>query len=214
MRPSCSCRMAEPEVLPLLIEALKNRIEGGRLTARKRAACGFSAGSRSSRRSKMRRILWPLLLGLCALGLAPAAHAWGCKGHQVVALIAEKHLSAHARAMVAEILAAGPISPDLRRFCGESGLDAFADSSTWADDERTIRPETAGWHFIDIPRGAAKGDICAVLPARNRLRHERDYRAIGRASQSGRECPGAGRRAAVRYSLHRRSAPAVARDDE
>ena len=77
----------------------------------------------------------------------------------MVALIAEKHLSAHARAMVTEILKAGPIGSDLRRFCGDSGLDAFADSSTWADDERTIRPDTAGWHFIDIPRGAPKGDI-------------------------------------------------------
>ncbi len=67
--------------------------------------------------------------------------------------------------MIAEILAAGPISPDLRRFCGDSGLDAFADSSTWADDERTIRPETAGWHFIDIPRGAAKGDIAQYCPS-------------------------------------------------
>ena len=66
--------------------------------------------------------------------------------------------------MVAEILAAGPISPDLRRFCGDSGLDAFADSSTWADDERTIRPETAGWHFLDIPRGAPKGDIAQYCP--------------------------------------------------
>jgi hypothetical protein len=112
----------------------------------------------------MRRILWPLLLGLCALGFTPSAHAWGCKGHQIVALLAEKHLSAHAQAMVAEILAAGPISKDLRRFCGETGLDPFADSSTWADDERTIRPETAGWHFIDIPRGATKGDIAQYCP--------------------------------------------------
>jgi hypothetical protein len=82
----------------------------------------------------------------------------------VVALIAEKHLNAHAQAMVAEILAAAPISKDLRRFRGETGLDPFADSSTWADDERTIWPETAGWHFIDIPRGAPKGDIAQYCP--------------------------------------------------
>jgi hypothetical protein len=112
----------------------------------------------------MRRILWPLLLGLTALGFAPPSHAWGCKGHQVVALIAEQHLSGHARAMVVQILEAGPIAPGLRRFCGASGLDAFADSSTWADDERTIRPDTAGWHFLDIPRGARKGAIAPYCP--------------------------------------------------
>ena len=74
-----------------------------------------------------------------------------------------KHLTAHALVMVAEILEASPINADLRRFCG-GGLDAFADSSTWANDERTIRPDTAGWHFLDIPRGAPKGDIAQYCP--------------------------------------------------
>ena len=95
-----------------------------------------------------------LLAVLIAAIVAPSAWAWGCKGHQVVALIAENYLNPHARAMVMQILAASPIDPDLPRYCGDSGLGAFADSSTWADDERSIRPDTAGWHFIDIPRGA------------------------------------------------------------
>jgi hypothetical protein len=112
-----------------------------------------------------RRLACPTLLLLVVLGLAPSAWGWGCKGHQVVALVAEKQLSAHARAMVAAILEAGPINPWLRRFCSNSGLDAFADSSTWADDERTVRPDTAGWHFIDIPRGAPKGDIAQYCPS-------------------------------------------------
>ena len=92
------------------------------------------------------------------------AWAWGCKGHQIVALIAERHLNPHTRAMVMQILAASAISPDLRRYCSDTGLDAFADSSTWADDERNVRPDTAGWHFIDIPRGAPKGDIAQYCP--------------------------------------------------
>jgi S1/P1 Nuclease len=104
----------------------------------------------------------PLLVA--AFGLLPSAWGWGCKGHQAVALIAEKYLNPHARAMVTRILESSPISPDLQRFCGESGLDAFADSSTWADDERSVRPETAGWHFLDIPRGAPKGDIAQYCP--------------------------------------------------
>ena len=64
----------------------------------------------------------------CGDGVAPSAWGWGCKGHQVVALIAEAHLTTHAQAMVAEILDAGPISADLRRYCDKSGLDAMADS--------------------------------------------------------------------------------------
>ena len=110
------------------------------------------------------RFICSILSFLAAVGLAPSAWGWGCKGHQVVALIAEKHLSAHARAVVAQILDASPISPDLRRFCGESGLDGFADSSTWADDERSVQPDTAGWHFLDIPRGAPKSDIAQYCP--------------------------------------------------
>ena len=98
------------------------------------------------------------------VGLAPSARGWGCTGHQVVAVIAEEHLNPHARDMVAQILAAGPIDPALRRFCGANTLDAFADSSTWADDQRSIQPDTAGWHFIDIPRGVAKGDIAPNCP--------------------------------------------------
>ena len=114
-----------------------------------------------------------MLLSLVAVGLVPSAWGWGCKGHQVVALIAEQHLNPRARAMAMQILAASPISPELPRYCGESGLDAFADSSTWADDERSIRPDTTDWHFIDIPRGAAKGDTRTVLPGIKGLCDER-----------------------------------------
>jgi hypothetical protein len=85
---------------------------------------------------------------------APApARAWGCKGHQVIALLAEKHLTPHAREMVNEILAAGPIDPNLSRYCKEGGVDPMADASTWPDDIRTQRPETPPWHYIDIPLG-------------------------------------------------------------
>lgn len=104
------------------------------------------------------------LVLLAAAGPCPSARAWGCKGHQVVALLAEKHLNSRARLSVEQILAAGPIRPDLQRFCQDKGLDAFADSSTWADDERTVHPDTAGWHFIDIPRGVSGGDLETYCP--------------------------------------------------
>jgi hypothetical protein len=97
---------------------------------------------------------------------SPAAHAWGCQGHETVALIAQMHLTPHALAMVNQILKDGPIDPSLNRYCKEPNLDPIADASTWADDARSIHPEATNWHFIDIPRGAAKADIekyCEVL---------------------------------------------------
>ncbi len=106
-----------------------------------------------------------ILVSVAAVGMAWPAWGWGCKGHQVVALIAEKHLNGRARLMVAEILDASPINPELPRFCGQSSTDAFADSSTWADDERSVRLDTAGWHFLDIPRGAPRGDFAQYCPA-------------------------------------------------
>src|SRR5215472_6617776 len=94
-----------------------------------------------------------------ALGLPLSARAWGCKGHQVVALLAEKHLNPHALAMVKQILGASPIDPNLSRFCKEGGADPMADASTWPDDVRTLRPETPPWHYIDIPLGGTRREV-------------------------------------------------------
>ena len=94
----------------------------------------------------------------------PNAFAWGCKGHQTVALIAEARLSPAARAGAEKILADAPIDPALKRYCDPTGLDPFADSSTWADDYRTQHPETGNWHFIDIPRGASKKNLAQYCP--------------------------------------------------
>jgi S1/P1 Nuclease len=110
-----------------------------------------------------------LLLPLIALATVPSAFGWGCEGHQITALIAEIHLNPRARTEALRILAAAPIDPSLSRYCKQSGLDPFADdpfaeSSTWADDERTVHPETAPWHFIDIPRGARQSDLAKYCP--------------------------------------------------
>jgi hypothetical protein len=82
----------------------------------------------------------------------------------MVASIAEKHLNARAAKMSRQILAASPIDAALARYCKQGGLDAFVDSSTWADDYRSIKPDTGPWHFIDIPRGTPKGDIARYCP--------------------------------------------------
>jgi hypothetical protein len=99
------------------------------------------------------------LLFFAVISLPAPARAWGCEGHQVISLLAEKHLTPHALTMVKKILAEGPIDPSLSRYCKEGGLDALADASTWPDDIRPMRPETAPWHYIDIPLGTARREV-------------------------------------------------------
>jgi hypothetical protein len=94
----------------------------------------------------------------------PAAHAWGCQGHETVALIAEMHMSPAVLAKVNQILKDGPIDPALNRYCKDTGLTPMADASSWPDDLRGTRPEASPWHYIDIPRGGTKADMAAACP--------------------------------------------------
>jgi hypothetical protein len=101
------------------------------------------------------------LFSLCFLALLflpTAALAWGCKGHQTVALIAEKHLTPEARQWVMKLLSENPIDPKLNRYCGGAVRDAMADAATWADDVRAER-KNGPWHYIDIPRGSQRGPL-------------------------------------------------------
>jgi hypothetical protein len=108
----------------------------------------------------VKRIAIFVFLAVAAfLAMPSSAWAWGCEGHQVIALLAEKHLNPRALAMVKQILNDGPIDPALNRYCKEGGIDEMADASTWADDIRTVRPETGPWHYIDIPLGSSHADI-------------------------------------------------------
>ncbi|MGH9745350.1 MAG: S1/P1 nuclease [Candidatus Acidiferrales bacterium] len=101
-----------------------------------------------------------VLLALAAsITICPGAFAWGCDGHQTVALIAKQNLNPHALAMVNQILTDNPIDPGLDRFCQPVATDPMANAATWADDYRAKHPNTGAWHFIDIPRGAAKGSF-------------------------------------------------------
>ena len=93
------------------------------------------------------------------------AWPWGCEGHQAVAMIAEKHMNAHALEMANQLLQSQPIDPTLPRFCVSPGLDLIEDSSTWADDIRKSRPEESSWHYIDIPRNAPRSALEEACPA-------------------------------------------------
>ncbi len=106
-----------------------------------------------------RAVMYFFLFGLIAVfALAPSAQAWGCKGHQTVALIAEKHLTPETRQWVLKLLSESPIDPKLKRYCGEASRDLMADASTWADDVRGERKNGA-WHYIDIPRGSERSPL-------------------------------------------------------
>jgi len=98
-----------------------------------------------------------LVLLFLAVSALPA-FGWGCAGHQTVALVALNQLNTNANAKVHQLLQGQPL-PSINRFCGATTLDVFADVATWADDEREIRKDTAGWHFRDIPLGASRESL-------------------------------------------------------
>ena len=97
--------------------------------------------------------------------LASPAFPWGCQGHRVIALIAADQLTSHAQSASARLLSEYSSDPSLRPFCGSSDLPAFAQMSTWADDIRSRRKETAPWHFIDIPLDAGRGQLGESCPS-------------------------------------------------
>jgi len=150
-----------------------------------------------------------LALGLAAvlffvsLAIAPAAKAWGCRGHETIATLAEKHLTPQAKQALFALLAANPIDRQLKRYCGQRGLDPFVDSATWADDERSLDPATAPWHFIDIPlsatKDATKGSAQAFCGASGCVPQAiADQLAI----LKDKGAPGAKRAAALRFLIH------------
>jgi hypothetical protein len=95
---------------------------------------------------------------LAALSMSTtSAFAWGCAGHQIIALIARAHLTPAVSAAVDRLLGDNPIDPSLNRFCKDRPDDSMADSATWADDERSVDKTTEKWHYIDIPL-AVKAD--------------------------------------------------------
>jgi len=71
--------------------------------------------------------------------ISSGAFAWGPEGHRIVGDIAQERLTPIARLQVKELL----------------GNDDLAAVAVWADDVRRDRPETFGWHFVDIPKDAS-----------------------------------------------------------
>lgn len=74
--------------------------------------------------------------------------AWGAKGHQVVAMIAEAHLTPKAAQAVAGLLAQE----------GKERVQSLPEVSTWADQIRSQSRDTGPWHYVNLPAGASKYD--------------------------------------------------------
>ena len=129
---------------------------------------------------------------------APSAQAWGCKGHQTVALIAEKHLTPEGRQLVLKLLGDNPMDPKLRRWCGNATTDLMVDASTWPDDVRNER-QNGSWHYIDIPRGKHKrelGEYCGAEGCVTRAIEEQ------RAILKDKSTDPLKRAEAIRYLIH------------
>jgi S1/P1 Nuclease len=95
---------------------------------------GFGTGRQTVRSAAVAALI------LCVT--APQAGAWGREGHRLTALVAEAYLTPETKAQVDELLHA-----DAR-----GGKETLADVASWADEYRTGHPETAPWHFVDIPK--------------------------------------------------------------
>ena len=79
------------------------------------------------------------------------AFAWGYTGDRVIAEIAEQFLEPETARQVRDLLAI-------------ENVTTLADVSTWADQIRLQRPETAPWHYVNIPVHAPEGDPAATTP--------------------------------------------------
>ena len=94
-------------------------------------------------------LIWRTTLPItCALAILigpTRAFAWGVEGHEIVAHIAAHELTGQARSQVEALL-------------GGDAETAIVQVSTWADEIRRSRPNTAPWHFVDIPIGSAGYD--------------------------------------------------------
>jgi hypothetical protein len=91
-----------------------------------------------------RRLFFPVLALLASLSGAGPAHAWGEKGHRIVGELAQRQLTAPARAEVARLLAGEP-EPTL------AGIAYWADELRKHDADRG--PRTERWHFVNLPAG-------------------------------------------------------------
>lgn len=101
------------------------------------------------------------LLFVLVLSFRSLSFGWGCSGHEIVALIAQRQLSDVAAQEVLILLKSPGLYVNKKpfRFCSPrkydltnpSDLGLMAFYATFADDFRDKDPSTAPWHFWDVP---------------------------------------------------------------
>ena len=127
------------------------------------------------------RFLLPFLLAMSA-----PAQAWGPQGHEIAARIAADNLTPSARLRISQIL-------------GGDALNLMVLDSNWADEVRSDRPQTMGWHFVNIEIGASGYDRRRDCPRDNCVvrQIERDIGLLRDA-----RAPRAARLEAFRFLIH------------
>lgn len=130
------------------------------------------------------------LIALLSVPGAPA-HAWGSEGHHIIADIAEQYLEPATAHQVHELLAL-------------ENVTTLAAVSTWADDIRPQRPETARWHYVNIPINPPTGTPAAYDAARDCPTGDCVLAAIGRFKEVLHETVGSPRERleALKWLVH------------
>src|ERR1700731_3171785 len=131
------------------------------------------------------------LLLLLVLGLPARALAWGSEGHRIAAEIAEQYLEPAAARQVRELLAI-------------ENATTLAQVSTWADEIRPQRRDTARRHFVDIPVHPPPGTPAAYDAVRDCPRGDCVVAAIERFAAVLRDRSAAPRRRleALKFVVH------------
>src|SRR4051812_29991533 len=90
-----------------------------------------------------------LLVATALALLASEAQGWGRIGHRASARLAEGLLTPATKAAIKDLLAPG---------------ESLAAASTWPDEHRRDLPESAPWHYVNVPITEAKydGKFCAA----------------------------------------------------
>ncbi len=121
---------------------------------------------------------------LLTLSVPQQAFAWGQEGHSIIAEIAQQRLDADTLRRVKTLL---------------GGEVSMASVASWADDYRAAHPETAGWHFVNIPL-----DNTAYDPDRDCAKSDCVVQAIARLRAAVGDCskPAGDRSEALKFLVH------------
>jgi hypothetical protein len=94
----------------------------------------------------------PLAIIAALACFAPPSFGWGEEGHRLIVRIAESWLTPAVAAQIQATLNPG---------------ESLEDLASWADEIRQSRPETANWHFVDIPLNSTGLDMSRDCPQSN-----------------------------------------------